>query len=311
MTAAPATVSFPALGTTASLLVTEPAALAEARRVLERELAAVDAACSRFRTDSELSAVNAADGTSVEVGPVFAEALEVALRAAEATDGAVDPTVGTAVIALGYDRTYAQVSAGGPGPVRIAPRRADWRAVDWDRRTHRVRVPSGIALDFGATAKALAADRAAAAAAEAVGCGVLVNLGGDLGAAGPAPAGGWRIAVRDHHADTAPAGPTVAITGGGLATSGTTARTWRRGGRVLHHIVVPATGDAAPPVWRTVSVLAASCVEANTASTAAVVLGEPALDALERAGLPARLVGRDGGVVTLGGWPADPERVPR
>ncbi len=311
MTCAPATVSFSALGTTASLLVTDPAALPDARRALERELAAVDAACSRFRADSELSRVNAADGACVEVSPAFAEALEVALHAAEATGGAVDPTVGAAVVALGYDRTYAQVVRSGPGPAGIAVRHADWRAVEWDRLTRRVRLPGGMALDFGATAKALAADRAAAEAAEATGCGVLVNLGGDVSTAGEPPAGGWRVAIADHHARPGPAAPTVAIGAGGLATSGTTARTWRRGGRVLHHIVVPATGDSAEPVWRTVSVVAADCVTANTASTAAVVLGDDAVTHLDRAGLPARLVGRDGNVLFVNGWPADAVEPPR
>jgi FAD:protein FMN transferase len=310
MTAAPtgsvASVSFPALGTTASLLVAEPGAMAAARQVLDAELAAVDAACSRFRPDSELSRANAAAGAAVHVSALFAEALDVALNAAEVTEGVVDPTVGTAVHALGYDATFTALRPQDLGPLRVAGPSAGRRAVDWDRAARRLRLLPGVALDLGATAKALAADRSAHCAAEVTGCGVLVNLGGDISVAGDPPPGGWRIAVADNHAASdAMARPTVSITGGGLATSGTAVRTWRRGERSVHHIVDPVTGDNPAPVWRTVSVAAVSCVAANTASTEAVVLGERALGRLRRSGLPARLVRVDGTVVRMGGWPAD------
>jgi len=302
----PGKVSFPALGTTATLLVADPRGLDAARAVLNRELTAIDAACSRFRPDSELSRANAAEGSPVRVGTLFAEALQAALRAAEITAGVVDPTVGATVAALGYDRTFTTLRPEDIGPTGPVPRPAGWRSVEWDEETRLLRLPPGCALDLGATAKALAADRAARGAAAAAGCGVLVNLGGDLSVAGEAPPGGWRVAVADDHADPAPlSAPTVTITDGGLATSGTAVRTWRRGGRVLHHIVDPATGDIPAPVWRTVTVAAASCVDANTASTEAVVLGERATGRLRLSGLPARLVRVDGTVERLCGWPAD------
>ncbi|MGW0209657.1 FAD:protein FMN transferase, partial [Streptomyces sp. NPDC003233] len=196
----PASVSFPALGTTASLLVADPGAMDTARQVLDAELAALDAACSRFRPDSELSRANAAAGAAVHVGALFAEALDVALYAAEVTEGVVDPTVGAAVGALGYDVTFAALRPQDLGPVRPAGPSPGWRAVDWERAARRLRLPRGIALDLGATAKALAADRAARRAAEVTGSGVLVNLGGDLSAVGQAPPGGWRIAIADDHA---------------------------------------------------------------------------------------------------------------
>ncbi|MFD9128370.1 FAD:protein FMN transferase [Kitasatospora sp. NPDC059571] len=303
------TTTFPALGTTAVLLVADPGGTAAALRVLEEELAAVDLACSRFRSDSELSRANRTDGP-VTVGPLLAEAIEAALRAAEATDGAVDPTVGAAVSALGYDRTFASVRPEAVEPVTPV-RPSGWRTVEWNARAARLRLPPGTALDLGATAKALAADRAAERAAHVAGCGVLVNLGGDLAAAGPAPAGGWQVAIADDH--TAPAdgaGPVVSVRSGGLATSGTTVRSWRRGGRSLHHIVDPATGDVPAPLWRTVSVAAATCVDANTAATAAIVRGAQALGRLNALRLPARLVRTDGSVVVVGGWPPDPDPAP-
>ncbi len=298
-----ARVTFPALGTTAVLLTADPARAAAASRVVRMELAAIDAACSRFRPDSDLSRANAEAGTGrqIPVGALLAEAVEVALRAARLTDGVVDPTVGPALVSLGYDMTFSRIARSGPDAV-LRPA-TGWRSVGWDPALRLLSLRAGSELDLGATAKALAADRAARAAAAATGCGVLVNLGGDLSVAGRAPAGGWRTAIADDHAG--PAGPVITVRSGGLATSSTTVRAWRRGGRARHHIIDPATGDSAPEVWRTVSVAAADCVDANTATTAAIVLGERAVEWLRVTGLPARLVHADGSVQCLGGWPAD------
>ena len=144
--------------------------------------------------------------------------------------------------------------------------------INIDRASRTVQVPRGVQLDLGATAKALAADRAAVIAAAATGAGVLVSLGGDIAVAGSAPADGWPIALADDHGSPA-GGPVITIAAGGLATSSTTVRRWRRGGDTVHHILDPATGAPCPVVWRTVSVAARTCVEANAASTAAIVLG--------------------------------------
>jgi len=97
----------------------------------------------------------------------------------------------------------------------------------------------------------------------------------------------------------------VSVSAGGLATSSTTVRRWRAGGREHHHIVDPRDGQAAEEVWRTVSVAAGTCVDANTASTAAIVRGRAAVRWLESAGLPARLVARDGAVTRTAGWPEE------
>jgi FAD:protein FMN transferase len=298
----PDSVKFRALGTTAHLLVTDPDQLEVARRVLEAELLGIDAACSRFRPDSELSMVNRTAGRWCTVSALFAEALTVALSAARATDGDVDPCVGDAMVALGYDRDLAALPADGAPITAVVRQAGAWRFIDSDRG--RVRIPRGTALDFGATAKALAADRAATRAAAVAGCGVLVSLGGDLAVSGIPPAGGWRVRVSDDHAAGPDAtGQTIAISAGGLATSSTTVRTWLRGGHSYHHIVDPATGLNPPTWWRTASVAAASCVDANSASTAAIVRGERAAAWLTRLALPARLVRHDHRVVTVAGWP--------
>ena len=305
-TAVPARAAFPALGTTAVLLVADAGALPAAEAVLRAELAAVDVTCSRFRPDSELTRVNLAAGSAVTVGVRFAEALQAALRTAELTDGAVDPTVGRAVIALGYDRTFAAVRPEDARALPVFRPAPGWRRIAWDPRARTLRLPPDTSLDLGASAKAHAADRAAHRAAAEAGCGVVVNLGGDLAVAGPAPAGGWRIALADDHSRPVPDDcPAVTVTTGALATSGIRVRAWRRAGRAVHHIVDPVTGEPATPVWRTVTVAAATCVDANAASTAAIVRGHTAVDWLRGTGLPARLVAPDGRVVRLGGWPPD------
>jgi len=317
-TAASAAASWRALGTLVQLVVTEPHALAEARRLLEADLAAVDLACSRFRADSEICTLRAVRGpratrgpqatVSQQVSPLLAEAIAVALRAAELTDGDVDPTVGAAMSAVGYDRDFEEIQHAGqteqPVTVRTVP---GWREIRLDGRT--LTMPEGVQLDLGATAKAWAADRSAARIARQAGCGVLVSLGGDIAVAGSAPEGGWRIRVQDvtGSPDEPPEGPyaLVAIRDGGLATSSTRARRWQRGGDVLHHILDPRTGLPAEPVWRTVSVAAGTCADANAASTAAVIRGRAALGWLAKLGLPSRLVDATGAVFTVAGWPED------
>jgi thiamine biosynthesis lipoprotein len=179
--------------------------------------------------------------------------------------------------------------------------------IERDERWGTVRGPAGVELDLGATAKALAADRAARAAAEAAGCGVLVSLGGDLAVAGDSPAGGWPVRLADDHAAPLAAdGPTVAVSSGGLASSSTAVRRWRTRDGALHHVVDPRTGRPADTPWRTVSVAAASCIDANVASTAALVLGEEAPAWLAGRCLPARLVAASGGrAVAVAGWPQE------
>jgi thiamine biosynthesis lipoprotein len=300
--------SWEALGTTVVLRVSEAAALWPARAAVERELAAIDRACSRFREDSELAYVNSRAGRRMAVQPLLLEALELALRAASLTDGDVDPTVGRALELAGYDRDWRLLDAAGEAPARpralIARTHSGWRSVELDHAGSWVRVPAGITLDLGATAKALAADRAAAAAADAAGCGALVSLGGDLATAGPAPRQGWLVRVTDDHRSATDApGQTIAIADGGLATSSTTVRRWSHEGRTRHHIIDPRSGEPALGRWRTVSVAAASCADANIASTAALVRGSRAGAWLSEQGLPARMVDRRGRVSVVGGWP--------
>ena len=301
-----ATASLRALGTTALVAVTVPGALRTARRVLIRELRAFDLACSRFRTDSELAAVNRSAGIAVVASNRLREAIYCALRAAELTDGLVDPTVGRAMRLAGYDRTFMRLELREGRLVRPSFERAGrWLeiVVDDDRGT--VRIPAGVELDLGATAKALAADRIAAIAALETGAGVLVSIGGDIAVAGDPPEEGWAVGIADDHAEPPEeVGCRVGLTSGGLASSGTRVRRWATADGELHHILDPRTGRPAGGPWVTASVAAASCVDANTASTAAIILGDAAPSWLANRRLPARLARIDGEVVVVGGWPA-------
>jgi thiamine biosynthesis lipoprotein ApbE len=332
------------------LRVTDPLWLPRASGILARELDAIDRACSRFRSDSDLTRVNTrAGGRPVPVSQLLIEALEVALRAAELTGGDVDPTVGAALVLAETGvpaETGMPAGAGAPAgtempaetgmpaergmlaeqgmltageclpaavadpPTLTARRLRGYRAIELDSLRATIRVPRGIVLDLGATAKAWAADHAARAVAAASGCGALVSLGGDIATAGPSPTGGWLIHVTDDHRSGPRApGQTIAVASGGLATSSTTVRRWRHGRHTTHHIIDPSRGRPARGPWRTVSVAAGDCTDANIAATAALVRGPRAPRWLERVGLPARLVAHGGEVQLIGGWPAGaPER---
>jgi FAD:protein FMN transferase len=287
-------------------MVTDAHALREVQELVVGQLDEIDLACSRFRPDSELAQLNRSPGRWVRVSQLFFDALEAALGAASASSGAVDPTLGRVLRLAGYDRDFAEVRQS-PGPARIMLARAPgWKQIQVDYVHRAVRLPHGVELDLGATAKALAADRAAADAARLSRAGVLVNLGGDLAVAGQAPEGGWPVRVTDDHAAGFDApGQTVSIESGGLATSSTTVRRWESGGKTLHHIFDPRSGRPAAPYWRTVSVAAATCVAANTASTAAIVRGADAAEWLSARELPARLVHVSGRVVHAAHWPAE------
>jgi FAD:protein FMN transferase len=305
----PELIRLEAFGTLALVGVTDATRADAALDAVRQMIDDFDRACSRFRTDSELTALNASAGVPFRVGPVLLEAVDAALRAARLTGGDVDPTVGGALIALGYDRDFAEL----PQSVRSGALAAipGWRTVQLDRDAGTIRVARGVMLDLGATAKALAADRAAVAARDSAQCGVLVSFGGDLAIAGPPPAGGWRVRVTDdHRAGVEAPGQWISLQSGGLATSSVAVRRWRTESGMAHHLVDPRTGASVDSVWRTVSVCAASCLDANIASTAAIVRGSSALDWLSELGLPSRLVGADGLVRHVAGWPPSGEDLP-
>lgn len=298
--------SWSVWSTEASVVVTDPSCLDEAVRHATATIAAVDLACSRFRPDSELAILGAELPAGASVSPLLADLVRGALDAARWTDGDVDPTLGNDLLRLGYNRDISEL----PTPsghhdaepvISVTQRRAQgWKRISLVGST--LTVPTDLALDLGATAKAIAADRAAAEVAEALGCGVLVSIGGDIATAGPAESG-WEILVQDIEND--PSQQVSLGAGSAVATSSTQKRRWVTSGYQRHHILDPRFGLPATAVWRSVTVAADSCLRANAFSTASVVRGHRAAGWLQDSGISARLVDQAGRVVTTGGWPAE------
>jgi len=289
------------MGTTNTVVVDEGSALPAAMAIVQGHVREIDRVCSRFNSDSELSRLNRMAGRGlVELSPLLEEAIVAAIQAAEMTEGLVDLTVGRCVEEAGYTVTFRDVPQDGPALELCVQRVLGWRALDYDPVAHTVRIPAGVAIDLGASGKAWAADRAATAVADSLGVAVAVDCGGDIAVRGPVPDGGWPMRVCAKVGDGA--GQDITVYDGGLATSGTTVRRWRRGGVELHHIIDPSTGLPARTPWVMVSVAAATCVEANAAATAALIMGERGSGWLDGLDLPARLVDVDGDVHYAGGW---------
>ncbi|TMM03744.1 MAG: FAD:protein FMN transferase [Actinobacteria bacterium] len=227
----------------------------------------LDRTFSRFRSDSELNRVNAATAEFVAASPMFVRVLALALDAARRTDGLVDPTLGAAIEAAGYDRDFAELADDERPPSAAVP--GSWRHV-------RVAGPlvfryPGTKLDLNCVVKGLAVD---AAVQQLAGDG-FVAAGGDVavrGAAGVGLPGGGSLTLRD----------------GGLATSGTTYRRWLRGGDTQHHLIDPRTGRPSTSPWSEVTVAAGSCLEADVAAKAALLLGDDGPNWLDERELPGR-----------------------
>ncbi len=269
------------------IVVAQPDALDQATAMLREILASVEESASRFRADSEVCRIARSGADEHHISPLLSEIVSSALTAAVISGGRVDPTIGTVIARL--DTASTRLSTARP---------TTWGDIDVQGQT--LRIPGHTLLDFGATGKAFAADRAATIISEAVGCGVLVSLGGDLRVAGPDPDDGWSVLVQDRGDQPA---SMVDLQGArAIATSSTLHR--RLGPGRAHHIVDPLTLAPVRPVWRTVSVAAATSMQANTWSTAAIVEGTAAPGMLAATGLPARLVDLTGHVIRLGGWPA-------
>lgn len=302
--------AFSAIGCSNCVLTTDATTVAEAGRVAEKVVAELDTVASRFRADLEISRISSrAVGADahVIVSPLLGSCIEAALHAADITDGLVDPTVGAAVAVTGYDADLAVVRRRGtlrreaiPGAGKEPATVPGWRAVAYDVRTRLLSVPRGTVLDLGATAKAHAADLIAARLPAELGGGFLVNLGGDIAVSGLLPVGGWDIGVEDERRVVR---QVVVSAGQAVATSSTRVRTWVVEGERRHHIVDPRTGRTAAGTWDQVTCAGISALEANAASTAAVVLGPEAPDWLTGHGIPARLDAPAGRTVVTPGWP--------
>lgn len=274
-----------------------PDALKQLERIAREVIEQVTDAASRFLAGSDVLNVNAHPGEWVDVSPTMVELVQEACRVAEITDGLVTPLVGGALLGIGYDRDIAEL---GGNVVHVVPVNPDWRSIETQET--RVRIPPHSMMDLGASAKAWTADEIIRRFASTSPEPALASLGGDIAVTGDAE---FLVEVSERaqaEADDAPV-QQVRICDGGLATSTTVIRRWKAENSVMHHIIDPRTALPATNVYRTASVAASSCADANAASTAAIILGSAAPAWLQRASLPSRLVGADGSVTRLCGWP--------
>jgi FAD:protein FMN transferase len=238
---------------------------------------------SRFLLSSELTLVNRAAGRPVVVSADFADAVEHALWAASETAGLVDPTLGAALEAAGYDRDFALV-ADSSHPAAAGPAGA-WGSVRTAGRL--LRTPEGVRLDLNGVVKAMAVD----SALEVLGGDGWISAGGDLAANS-----GLDVAL--------PGGGAVRLVSGGIATSGSSRRTWLRGGRRMHHLIDPRTGLPATSPWSHVTACGASCLDADVAAKAGFLMGEDGPDWLDERGVPARFLHTGGAAVANRAWAA-------
>ena len=277
---------FRAMGTQIEVLLDIPSGPAAegAFRDVEREFERIEDALSRFRSDSELSALNRR-GTA-KAGPDLLATTELALAARERTGGRFDPTVHDALVEAGYDRSFERVPADGPssngngthacgGPVEI------------DRFTRTIRLAAGVHLDLGGIGKGYAVDRAVDRLSKLGPC--LVNAGGDVAMRGRR----WPVGV-----ETANGFVTLELVNGALATSGRDRRRWRRDGEERHHLIDPATSRPSTSDLLRVTVVGTSAAEAEILAKSLFLAGEEqAADEAEREGIAAVLVTADGRTV--------------
>lgn len=283
------------------ITVTETTTLTRAKSMLTALMADVSRAANRFDPASDISKINFGAGRMVAVSGRTVALVDAALDAAAETDGLVDPTIGHHLTCYGYASDIDQIRGQllTLGPTQPAP--ADWRQVRVNHDLGLVGVPAGMSLDLGATAKSWTADLAAHSIANRFGIGVLVELGGDVAVAG-IKREPWQVTVSELAGEL---GQRVGLDHGGLATSSTLARSWHTTDGPAHHIIDPRSGKPAASSLRTATVWGPSAIKANTASTAAIILGEQATDFLVELGLAARLVRSDGTTLFVGDWPVE------
>jgi thiamine biosynthesis lipoprotein len=299
------TSTWSAWGTTATVSVTDPAALPAATRLVARHFAAAEKAAARFRRDAELHRLYRAGGRPITVSPLLAELIAAALSAAERTDGDVDPTVSAAMTAV-HGRTRRDRD-GTAMPVCGTRSTGSSRVPGWQRvdlQGRRLQVPAGTTLDLSATATSLTCDRAAAAVRARLAVGVLVTLGGDAASAGPGPEAGWHVSVDDRGSANPievllPAGAALATSHfaarlSPVADAGSTAPSG--------HLIDPRTGQAPTAVWRMATAIGFTSLEASTYTAATLIRGVSARAWLTQLWVPARLVTIHDDVITVGPW---------
>lgn len=240
-----------------------------------------DARFSRFKDSSELNGLNAGPLGVAVVSEDFASMLSLGIDAARATDGLISPAVGAAVLAAGYDRDFHHIprDVGAVEPAEVP----SLEAISLRGRVLLRAVP--VTLDLNGVVKGKTVDDALALLD---GSG-WVSAGGDIAVAEPVVVG-------------LPGGDSITVHSGGLATSSVAKRSWLAGGERQHHLIDPRTGAPSRSPWRDVTVAAPTCLAADVAAKAALILGFDGPWWLERRGLAGRLVDHHGNVTLTSRW---------
>lgn len=281
---------FQAMGTRFVFVVDAPAEAAtrsfnDAERVVRR----LEAKLSRFRPDSELSLLNRTGRAAVSDD--LRLLTQLALDARAETGGRFDPTVGGAVIAAGYDRTFDDL----PADVgRVGPAARHSGQVEIDEATGTIALGAQVTLDLGGIAKGYAAEMAAAVLHDAGPC--LVNAGGDIATRGVPASGSWSIGVPTPDGEL-----TIGLCDGAVATSGRDRRQWHSNGRPKHHIIDPHTDQPAQSDVMRITVVAENAVAAETHATALFMVGaDDAIDEAQALGVAAIVVTATGRTLVTG-----------
>lgn len=286
---------FRAMGSDAHIAIIGDATLpAVARLMLER----LEERWSRFRLTSEVSIMNARAGRPTPVSDVTLMLIMRSIDAWRSTGGAFDPTIGRAIIAAGYDRTFEELTPQPTAPDAPAPA-AGCGSIVIDQRARLVTLPPGVTFDPGGIGKGLAADLIAEELLDAGARGACVSIGGDLRVCGDAPDdGGWLIEIDVPSRDVM-----IAVRDGAVATSSTARRSWIRDGRMMHHIIDPRSGAPARTDLVQVSVVADEAWRAEAWATAAMIEGTRCVDAVcARGGVEAIGVDTRGTIIRSVGW---------
>ncbi len=261
-----------------------------------------ESALSRFLATSDLTLLNRSAGCGpIPVSPILGEVTQQALAAARATDGMFDPTLGTLLAHLGYDRPFPLVAPFADDVIpALVPshHRGAWQEIVVDPVASTVALPAGVALDFGGIGKGWTVDRVVSHLRSVPGVrGGLVNAGGDLRVWGTAPENEplWAVGVEDPH-DFDRDYAVLAVGDRAVATSSTAYRRWRRGDRWVHHLLDPRTGQPAATDLAAVTVVGPSAawaeVYAKVVLLSGVAAGRAYLDA--RDGYEGLLIATDG-----------------
>lgn len=260
-----------------------------------QKLKGIEQAFSVNLSDSAVSQINQSAGIAPVVVPQeVIYVLQEALRIAERTGGAFDPTIGPLVDLWDIGGDNSQV----PSQQAIDHARSlvDWRLVEIDSQRGTVYLPKqGMALDLGGIAKGYAADELVAIAQEAGIQQALFDLGGNIYAFGTKADGTpWRVGVKDPAQPGGSPALALAVQDRSVVTSGMYERFFEQEGIRYHHILNPATGY---PVWndiQSVTIVSKSSLLADALSTSVFVLGrEKGLALLESEDAEGVIIGED------------------